>query len=95
MPSRKGFEQAVTWLKSKIAEKDTFDAINAEVCYNVLMDLKKRRQVIGALYHQERAAKRKQEEELERLYCCAVDAFDRYSMTRVDVELPEEWERGG
>ena len=51
MPSRKGLEQALTWLKSKMAEKDTLDAINAEVAYNVILDLKERKQAIGALYH--------------------------------------------
>jgi len=96
MPSRKGMEQAILWLKNKIAEKDTLDAINAELCYNIIMDLKKRRQVIGALYHQEKAAKRRQEEELERLYLSAVKMDiiprdDPYGMTEVDEELPEGW----
>ena len=52
MPSRKGMEQAMTWLRSKMAEKDSLDAVNAEVCYNVILDLQKKRKVIGALYHQ-------------------------------------------
>lgn len=52
MPSRKGLDQALVWLKSKMAERDTLDAINAEICYNVIMDLKDKRKVIGALYHQ-------------------------------------------
>jgi len=41
MPSRKGLEQATTWLRSKMAEGDTLDAINAEVCLNVIADLQK------------------------------------------------------
>ena len=51
MPSRRGLEQALTWLKSKMAEKDTLDAVNAEVCYNVMMDIQSKRKTIGALYH--------------------------------------------
>lgn len=67
MPSRKGLEQALTWLKSKMAEKDTLDAINAEVTYNVLMDIQSKRKVIGALYHQSYTAKKNAEEKLQEL----------------------------
>ena len=70
MPSRKGLDQALTWLKSKMAERDTLDAINAEVCYNVIMDLKDKRKVIGALYHQaytELKHERNKKEELDNL----------------------------
>lgn len=58
MPSKKGTDQALTWLRSKMAEKDTLDAINAEVCYNVIMDLQRQKDRIGALYSQERYANR-------------------------------------
>lgn len=57
----------MTWLKSKMAEKDTLDAINAEVTYNVLMDIQHKRKVIGALYHQSYTAKKNAEEKLLRL----------------------------
>lgn len=67
MPSRKGLEQALTWLKSKMAEKDTLDSVNAEVTYNVLMDIQNKRKVIGALYHQSTAAKKTAEEKLQEL----------------------------
>ena len=67
MPSRKGTEQALTWLRSKMAEKDTLDAINAEVCYNVIQDLKDKRQVIGALYHQTHMARKKAEEKIDQM----------------------------
>ena len=50
MPSKKGTDQAVTWLRSKMAEKDTLDAINAEVCYNVIMDLRRQKESLGAIY---------------------------------------------
>ena len=62
MPSRRGLEQSLTWLKSKMAEKDTLDAVNAEVCYNVLMDLKKRKEVIEALYHIEKVRSARKDE---------------------------------
>lgn len=67
MPSRKGLEQALTWLKSKMAEKDTLDAVNAEVTYNVLMDIQKKRKVIGAIYHQTYTANKQAQEKLQEL----------------------------
>lgn len=48
MPSHRGTEQAITWLRSKMAEGDTLDAINAEVCLNVINDLKRQRDNLGA-----------------------------------------------
>ena len=89
MPSRKGTEQALTWLKSKMAEKDTLDAINAEVCFNVICDLQEKRKVIGALYHQAHSAnKRLQELETDRLYESAVRklyGYSRIEMTQEEI----------
>lgn len=79
MPTHKGLEQAMTWLRSKMAEGDTLDAINAEVCYNVICDLKEKRKVIGALYHQTYASKRAAEEKIDQLYCDAIQAMEAYS----------------
>lgn len=76
MPSKKGFDQSVTWLKSKMAERDTLDAINAEVCYNVLIDLKKRKDIIGAKYHQTVVQRN---EALDELYNSALRAMNGYS----------------
>lgn len=99
MPSRKGLDQALVWLKSKMAERDTLDAINAEVCYNVIMDLKDKRKVIGALYHQaytELKHERNKKEELdnlekvsrrEALYSAAVKA-----MRKEPGDLDDEYE---
>ena len=67
MPSRKGLEQALTWLRSKMAEKDTLDAVNAEVTYNVLMDIQNKRKVIGALYHQAHSANKETRRKLQHL----------------------------
>ena len=50
-PSRRGMVQAIAWLNSKIAEKDSLDAINAEVCLNVIEDLKNQREKAGILIH--------------------------------------------
>ena len=91
MPSHKGLEQALTWLQSKMAEKDTLDAINAEVCYNVIIDLKDKRKVIGALYHDAYTAKKRAQEKLQeierdRLYESAVRRLHGYGkMTEIEM----------
>jgi len=51
MPNQKTMERCLTWLNSKIAEKDTLDAINADTCLTVLNDLIKENKRIGALLH--------------------------------------------
>lgn len=66
MPSKKGTEQALTWLKSKMAERDTLDAVNAELCYNIITDLQKKRKVIGALYHQTYTRNRMMRDEIAK-----------------------------
>lgn len=47
-------EQSLMWLRNKMAEKDTLDAVNAEICYNTLMDIRKSRDRIGAIYQRTR-----------------------------------------
>ena len=96
MPSRRGLEQALLWLKNKMAEKDTLDAINAELTYNVIMDLQKRRKVIGALYHRDRMSRKKMMEELRELETRNVtgriyeDEMERYSKELIEKELNED-----
>lgn len=51
MPSKKGIEQALTWLKSKAHEKNTLDAVNAELCMNVIMDLQRQYDRLGAQFN--------------------------------------------
>lgn len=51
MPSKKGIEQALTWLKSKSHEKNTLDAVNAELCMNVIMDLQRQYDRLGAQFN--------------------------------------------
>lgn len=81
MPSRKGLEQALVWLKSKMAEKDTLDAINAETTYNVIMDMQRQRKKIGALYYRASSSNRQAQEKLQEM------AGDRYEETLSDLEL--------
>ena len=96
MPSKKGLDQALTWLKSKMAEWDTLDAINAEVCYNVIMDLKERKKAIGALYHltkeQNKKLLAKQEDWKDHL-----DEYERLGYTRIQMneqDLADIFDRG-
>lgn len=51
MPSKKSTEQALTWLRSKAADKDSLDGINAELCLNVIQDLKDRNNKQGYTIH--------------------------------------------
>jgi len=51
MPSKKGIEQALIWLRSKAMEKDSLDGINAELTLNVIYDLKRQRDRAGATIH--------------------------------------------
>lgn len=41
MPSKKSMDQVVTWLKSKTKDPNTLESINAELCLNVIADLKR------------------------------------------------------
>ena len=50
MPSKKGQEQALTWLKSKTHDPNTLDAINAELCINVIMSLQRQCDQLGAKF---------------------------------------------
>lgn len=100
MPSQKGLEQALTWLKSKMAEKDTLDAINAEVAYHVILDLREKRRVIGALYHNTYAASKKaqeklQELELDRFMECAERQFGYMPKDLTEEEIQHIFEKAG
>lgn len=51
MPSKKGMDQALTWLRSKACDKEnTLDSINAELCINVIMDLRRQCDKLGAQF---------------------------------------------
>ena len=93
MPSKKGTEQAMTWLRSKMAEKDTLDAINAEVCYNVIVDLQKKRKAIGALYYQARIGRKRQLHDGETMNSINRKYVDEAKgFQRVSIDIPEEWQ---
>jgi hypothetical protein len=48
MPSKKSFDQCMLWLNSKAADRDSLDGINAELCINVINDLKAQKDKLGA-----------------------------------------------
>ena len=75
------------WLKNKMAEKDTLDAVNAEVCYNVLIDLKKQKDILGAIYYQTKISFNRKKDGAHLYYSQA----NPPKYTVVDVDLPEEW----
>lgn len=50
MPSKKGMDQALTWLRS-MAASPGLDGINAEVCLNVIQDLQEQNNRKGAIIH--------------------------------------------
>lgn len=51
MPSKKATEQAMTWLNSMAADKNSLDGINAELCINVIADLRKKLEKLGAQFN--------------------------------------------
>ena len=51
MASKKTNEQVMTWLRSKMADPDSLDGINAELTYNVLIEQKTKLDKLGAIYH--------------------------------------------
>ena len=61
MPSKKGMEQALLWLKNKASEKNTLDAVNAELCINVIMDLQRQYDKLGAQFGNLRNSKPKED----------------------------------
>lgn len=85
MPSRKGMEQVMTWLQSKMAERDTLDAVNAELTYNVLIDLQKKRKVIGALYHQSYISGKANKLELERTRETLADLQEQHEAYEIEM----------
>ena len=70
MPSKKGQEQALNWLRSKAKDPNHLDAINAELCINVIMDLQRQYDRLGSQFNNLRNSKQnidnsvKQEEQL-------------------------------
>lgn len=51
MPSKRGIDQALTWLKNKATDKNTLDGVNAELCINVIMDLQRQYDRLGAKFN--------------------------------------------
>lgn len=57
MPSKKGQDQALNWLRSKAKDPNHLDAINAELCINVIMDLQRQYDQLGAKFNSIRERK--------------------------------------
>ena len=62
MPSKKGQEQALNWLRSKSHDANQLDAINAELCINVIMDLQRQNDQLGARFGSLNSYRRRMEE---------------------------------
>lgn len=49
MPSRRSYEQAITWLRSKAADRDSLDGINAQLVLNIIEEYRDKLDVKGAI----------------------------------------------
>ena len=70
MASRRSSEQCLTWLRSKAAEKDSLDGINAELCLNLIQEQKDRLDRLGAQFSQVKKQRDipKEQEHLEDVF---------------------------
>lgn len=50
MASKRSTEQCMTWLRSKAADRDSLDGINAELTINVITEQKNRIDKLGMQY---------------------------------------------
>ena len=81
-------EQALAWLRNKMAEKNTLDAVNAELTYNVIMDIQKKRRVIGALYQQANSRNKRMQDKM--------DLYERWpGLDPARIHTPDIFERSG
>lgn len=63
MASRRANEQAMIWLRSMAAEKDSLNGINAELCLRIIEEQKERLDKLGVQFHQVRSENRRLNEE--------------------------------
>lgn len=59
MPNKKTVDQAMIWLKSIAADKNSLDGINAQTCLNVISHLQKQLNVKGVIIYELRKRLRK------------------------------------
>lgn len=52
MANRRTNEQAMIWLKSMAADRNSLDGINAELCLNLIQEQKDRLEKLGAQFQQ-------------------------------------------
>lgn len=50
MASKKSNDQAILWLRSMAADKNSLDGINAELCLNIILEQKDRLEKLGAQF---------------------------------------------
>ncbi len=77
MPSKRGIDQAMTWLKGKAAEKNTLDGVNAELCISVIMDLQRQYDRLGAQFNNLRNSRYREEDEKEPKQMSFLDQVDK------------------
>ena len=63
MASRRANEQAMVWLRSMAAEKDSLNGINAELCLRIIEEQKERLDKLGVQFHQVQNENRRLNEE--------------------------------
>lgn len=52
MASKKSNEQAILWLRSMAADKNSLDGINAELCLNIIFEQRERLEKLGVQFGQ-------------------------------------------
>ena len=68
MPSQRATEQALNWLRSMAMDRDSMNGINAEICLNVIADLKRQNEEKGSLIARYRGKQLAKELEMEKKY---------------------------
>lgn len=67
MAGRRSKEQAMTWLRSMAADKNSLDGINAELCLNLIEDQQKKLDRLGTQFNHVRNERNAMREDIEEL----------------------------
>ena len=68
MPSQRAMEQALNWLRSMAMDRNSMNGINAEICLNVIADLKRQNEEKGFLIAKYKGKRLERETEAEKKY---------------------------
>lgn len=49
MPSKRAYDQAMTWLRSKAADRDSLDGVNAELVIHIMDEYRRKLDEKGAI----------------------------------------------